>query len=268
MTVLVLGHNGMLGNCVVKYFQLMNYSVITTDHRWPSGEFKSFISLFSGDAIVNCIAALPNNKNSEQDIISINYDLPLWLAGNAKSNIVFAGTDGEFSGNLDPGKFYVYEDESDAGDTYGKYKALLFKKLNLNNNVRFIRTSIIGIEKNRSFSLLSWFLSIKPGSEVSGFKNVLWNGITSLEWAKMSFKLLNDWNCVTSSLKKNDNLIQVGSEKISKLELLEKMNAIFNRNLIIKSKEKQPACNRCLFQYNKSESIVAQLTELKLFYGL
>jgi dTDP-4-dehydrorhamnose reductase len=43
MEILILGHNGLLGNMVYKYFTSKNYSVITTDLRWNNNDFKDFI---------------------------------------------------------------------------------------------------------------------------------------------------------------------------------------------------------------------------------
>ena len=38
MKVLILGHTGMLGNCVYKYFSsFQNIETFTVDGRWPVG---------------------------------------------------------------------------------------------------------------------------------------------------------------------------------------------------------------------------------------
>ena len=43
MNILILGHTGMLGHMVAKVFEEKGYNIITTEHRWPSEEFKEFI---------------------------------------------------------------------------------------------------------------------------------------------------------------------------------------------------------------------------------
>ena len=53
---------------------------------------------------------------------------------------------------------YSETDKVDAKDLYGISK---FKGEIKSNNVLNIRTSIIGIELNSSYSLLNWFLSQK-----------------------------------------------------------------------------------------------------------
>ena len=41
--ILVLGHNGMLGHSTVEYFKRKNFEVSTTNHRFPSENFKKDI---------------------------------------------------------------------------------------------------------------------------------------------------------------------------------------------------------------------------------
>ena len=70
MKVLVLGHNGMLGNVVCEYLRrLDDVSFVTTRHRWSTDSFKTFIKNFDGDYIINCIGAIPQIT----DKFEINY---------------------------------------------------------------------------------------------------------------------------------------------------------------------------------------------------
>ena len=80
MKILVLGHKGMLGHMVYKYFIEKNFEVSTTSKRWPSSNFKDFIYEFNGDYIVNCIANIPQKKSKNFDI---NVDFPIWLDDKA-----------------------------------------------------------------------------------------------------------------------------------------------------------------------------------------
>ena len=42
--ILVLGHNGMLGNAICKFFDsLSDYKILTIDFRWDSDEFKEAV---------------------------------------------------------------------------------------------------------------------------------------------------------------------------------------------------------------------------------
>ena len=43
MEVLILGHRGMLGSMVHKYYEHENIECITTEHKWPSDNFKNAV---------------------------------------------------------------------------------------------------------------------------------------------------------------------------------------------------------------------------------
>ena len=85
-----------------------------------------------------------------------------------------------------------------------------------------IRCSIIGKEIKNYKSLVDWFLSSKKGIILNGFTNHLWNGVTTIYFAK----------CLKTIISKDiqiPNLIHlVPSNTISKYELLK----IFMKNLI------------------------------------
>lgn len=268
MKVFVLGHKGMLGNCLQKYLEEKKCKVITTYHRWDTEAFKNDVLESNSDFIINCIYSAPH-KNNSGIFTKNNFELPFWLINKTKAKILLPGTDGEFSGKQNESSYYYYDSRPDATDIYGKSKAQLTQLTKTNNRVRVIRSSIIGIENNSANSLLSWFLKLENGSTVNGFTNVLWNGISTLEWAKTAYKLLLDWDCIEeNSVKKSNNLIQIGSEKISKYELLNLFNLVFDKKMVIKEFLCPDPINRCLYQYNTTPSIHDQIVELKYFYGL
>lgn len=258
----------MLGNAVFKYFQTHGYQVVTTNYRWPETSFEEEIKNFTGDFIINCIGAFPNRGSSDNDIHQINFELPFWISKNSEAKLILPATDGEYSGNIAKEAYYDYSHHMDSAEVYGKSKAQLFTALKTNNKVRFIRTSIIGIEKNTANSLLSWFLNLPVLSKVNGYVNVLWNGITTLEWAKTAEKLASDWDAKNEDLNLHFNLVQIGSEKISKYELLTIFNDVYERNIVVCKTEAPTGINRCLYPYNKTKPIKNQLYELKQFYGL
>ena len=69
MKILILGHNGLLGNMVYKYFKSKSYQVITTNLRWPTEEFKFLVKDQQFDFIINCIANIGGNQKSKGLII-------------------------------------------------------------------------------------------------------------------------------------------------------------------------------------------------------
>ena len=172
MQVLILGHNGMLGHMVKKYFELKNIKVFTINYKFPSEQFKNEIIKFTGDFIINCIGAIPQKTK----VFDINFNLPLFLNDNVNCKIIHPGTDCEID-----------------NDDYGmsKKKASDYIKLN-SKNTKILKVSIIGPELNSKSSLMEWFLNSE--GEVFGYKNAYWNGITTLEWAKQCLSLMENWN--------------------------------------------------------------------------
>jgi dTDP-4-dehydrorhamnose reductase len=268
MTVLVLGHSGMLGNCVSRYLQSRGYRVHTVTTRWDSEEFKADIISFKGEYIVNCIGSLPNKGASEKEIIKNNLDLPLWLLSHSRSRMIFAGSDGEYSGSLAADKYYEVHNEPDASDVYGITKAEVTRAVKSSSNARVIRCSVIGVETSSSDSLLSWFLQLPEASVIQGYTNVLWNGITTLEWAKIAETMMREWDSEDKEIVSENNIVQAGSAKISKYELLLKFAEVFGKKVTINKAESKAEINRCLFPSHKTSDIDKQLTELRKFYEL
>lgn len=268
MIALVLGHKGMLGNCVTRYLALQHCGVETIDDLWDSVAFREKVRGFKGDFIINCIAALGKTTPPAQKA-SINVDLPLWLMEHPTAKLILPGTDGEFSGNTDADAFYYYESVPDAEDDYGRAKARLSEETRKRDNVRVLRTSIVGIETQSHTSLLSWFLNLRDHETVNGFTNILWNGVTTLEWAKWCYRLMSSWqDPAKSGITENRGIVQLGSEKISKFGLLKLFSETFGKPVTILAGNGEKAMNRCLFPYNQAPGLKEQLSELKLFYGL
>lgn len=234
MKILILGHNGMLGSMITKYFETKNIEIITTELRYPSQDFFSFLRTFDGDFIINCIASIPQRTNHFQ----INTDLPIWLCNNTTCRVIHPSTDCE-------------SDNSD----YGLSKKIASDYIKLySNNTKIIKTSIIGYEKNSKHSLLEWFLS--QDKEAEGYTNAIWNGITTLEWAKYSYRLINDWDSfpLVSTLS---------TKKVSKYELLNIFKEVHNKNITIIPTPK--GHDRSLNGNISLTDIKSQLIEMKKF---
>ena len=66
--ILVLGHRGMLGNAVYKYFSsLSDYEVLTMVARFGEEGFEKKIKDSSPDYIINCIGIIPQ-KNPDTSL--------------------------------------------------------------------------------------------------------------------------------------------------------------------------------------------------------
>ena len=236
MDTLILGHKGMLGHMVQFFLQKKSVNITTTDLKFPSQEFKDLVSEYKGDYIINCIGAIPQKTK----IFEINYDLPAWLEENARCRVIHPGTDCEM-------------DDDDYGTS--KKKATDFIKLK-RNKTKILKSSIIGPELNSKFSLMEWLLSSED--QVFGYSKAMWNGNTTLEWAKNCYQLMLNWETY------NIETVLEG-ECLSKYSLLKTIKDVFSKEISILAKE-EFKCNKCLRGEIKTKSIENQLQDLKTEY--
>jgi dTDP-4-dehydrorhamnose reductase len=234
MNILVLGHAGLLGNCVTKFFS-DKYSVTTIQDRYPSLSFIEHISSYNGDYIINCIGQIPQKV----DNFDVNVSLPILLDQIAKCRIIHPSSDCE-------------QDNS----AYGLSKKMASDYIvNFGQRTKIIQASIIGLELNSNHSLLSWALS--QSEEIHGYTKALWNGITTLEWCKVAENLMANWD----SYKKNTVF---GTNCISKYELLNIINKVFDAGITISPIDNGK--DRCLTLDHHVGDIEDKLVELKNFY--
>lgn len=233
--ILVLGGDGMLGH---KMFQELEQRfgdtkcsisspqagpVLTRTGLFPQGKvifdldvmgqihLRDVLCEHEPDFIVNCVGVIKQRPGAHDSILSISVNalLPHVLgeicsAWNGRlihfsTDCVFSGRDGS----------YTEASVSDADDLYGKSK---FMGEVQGPNALTLRTSIIGHELKNFTSLLEWFLS-QEGRAVSGFRNVLYSGVTTNFLAKV----------VGDVIERHANLsglYQVASDPISKYDLL------------------------------------------------
>ncbi len=270
MRIVVLG-NGMLGTTVRDYFaSLKKHEVVTffaheKESRFPSQIYKDFVLQFDqpGTVIINAAGAIPQRKED----MSINYELPEFLAANIKkAKVIHVSTDCVFSGNLPLPRMLVANNEKyaplDSETPYGLSKiqgeaAILEAN---NPNFKTVRTSIIGIDQNKS-GLLSWFLAREKGETVGGFAYHYWNGLTTLELAKQLESIIENWE--------GDKLIQIASQYVySKYELLRLFAANFKRYDIKIFFNGNGYCNRGLVSDYQIKDIDEQLFDFRKFYNL
>jgi dTDP-4-dehydrorhamnose reductase len=237
MKILILGHNGLLGNTVLKYFKSKKYEIIITDLRWPDNDFKSFISEQKVDYIINCIGVIPQKKPNDELYDLVNYQLPVWL-DSLNIKVIHPDTD-----------------EPD-DNPYGLAKRKA--REDINKNTKILKASIIGFEKNTQFSFLEWFLHSEKS--VSGYTNQYWNGITTLEWAECAEELMNNWD------KFNNVTILSNPDCLSKYEILLMFKKVFNKNIEIIPTEATLSKNNCMKADYVLEKLEAQLYEMKKFY--
>lgn len=257
--ILILGHKGMLGNAVYKFFSTQDeYTLLTTENRWGDNAFNKELRGSNAEVIINCIGIIPQKKHDVALYTTINVELPIFLESLNK-NVVHPSTDCEFSGNVASTYKYRKDDVRDAADDYGKSKAEISKRIESGfKNTKIIRTSIIGHEEKTHLSLLDWFLN--SVDKVNGYTNHYWNGITTLEWAKQCENLINNWD-------NSPVLNQYGTKDIrSKYDLLNDIKNVYAKKIEITPFESPTAVNKCLESDKEIASITEQLKELREFY--
>lgn len=208
--VLVLGGSGMLGSMVIDVLGRDPSLAVTAtvrDERWlrrvaglPRVTWRVFsadghrgLEVIEGhDWVVNCIGITKplirdDNPLEVERAIRVNSLFPYVLAdwaADVRARVIQIATDCVYSGAH--GR-YVEADVHDALDVYGKSKSLGEVR---REHVCNLRCSIIGPEPKYFKFLLEWFLHLPPRTEVEGFTNHLWNGLTTLHFARLCLGII------------------------------------------------------------------------------
>ncbi|MDQ0919940.1 SDR family oxidoreductase [Paenibacillus sp. V4I5] len=247
MRLLIIGGNGMAGHMLNQYFKRRtSHSVFYTtreavdpqgivlDVRDQAG-LESIIDTVQPDAVINCVALLNDNAScNELDSFKINSMLPHQLRTILErrgSKLIHISTDCVFSGKRGD---YIETDLPDWTSVYAKTKILGEV---ISDKHLTIRTSIVGPEiRSHGIGLLHWFMQQRGA--VSGYTQVLWNGVTTLQLAKAVDDMLRDG--VTG-------LIHLASHgKISKRDLLLLFQEIFEKNDVTVVPDDTPIQDRTL----------------------
>jgi dTDP-4-dehydrorhamnose reductase len=197
--ILVLGSEGMLGQAVVGVLAGRGWAVSGTQFLHPTAPWyldatagpDSWEPLFAAsqcDYVINCIGILKNavdesDAGSVQQAIRVNALFPYEVAQAAAARgarVLHISTDGVFAGGrAEP---YRESDPPDCTDHYGRTKALGECRA---PNVLNIRCSIVGRDWVEHKGLLEWLLCQPEGGEVQGFRDQLWNGVTTVQFAQL-----------------------------------------------------------------------------------
>tara|TARA_B100001248_G_C27357924_1_gene444828 strand:- start:378 stop:1283 length:906 start_codon:yes stop_codon:yes gene_type:complete len=290
--VLILGSTGMLGKMVSlvfsKYSQDNLYFTSRSDDKFNKemngvilnfdpikDNFDDLCKRVNPKFVINCIGAIKptitDKKESINNAISINSLFPLKISQTGIDldfNYIQIGTDCVFSGSK--GK-YLESSMTDATDVYGKTKIVGEIP---SANKALIRSSIVGPETGNGKSLLNWFLRTEE-IEVNGFTDHGWNGVTTLNFAKIVLG-------ITKNQKNNIKLQHlIPKDKVSKYELLLlfqeyfskqiKINDVISNNRVDRTlKTNNSKTNEELWKlggYQKIPSIRENISELAEFEG-
>ncbi len=260
MRVCVLGHRGMLGHVVCRYLKEAGHKVLTLDGRFEashSGAFVAKINDLDVQWCVNCIGILKRGEVSPSLMDSVNHCLPAECSRKLLPccGLIHASSDGVFSASSSA---CYWDSPLNAADDYGVSKGLAETALQRENDF-IIRCSIVGPEQGTQRSLLAW-LEAQRG-EVPGYTNRMWNGVTTLEWAK----------CCDSILRGVDGaegrIVQLASmPPVSKRDLLQTMADCWGWNVSVRPVEADLAVSRYMVPNVPAVPIRTLLAELKTWY--
>lgn len=269
MKIYLFGSTGMLGRYI--YSVLINfYEVICInrkDYDIENDNFEKLEYILSStikndDVIINCAGIIPQktSKNDYKKYIKVNTLFPHKLYDiieryNKQDNqdkydkynlkLIHITTDCVFDGSRGN---YTENDIHTATDIYGVSKSLGEPK-----NATVIRTSIIGEELSGKKSLIEWVKSNKD-SEINGYTNHYWNGVTCLTLANF-IKYIIENRLFWSGVK------HIHSEdSVSKYHLCCYINEIYNLNIKINKYEDNISKNMTLIgEIITKESICEQI---------
>jgi dTDP-4-dehydrorhamnose reductase len=215
-----------------------------------ASEEIDFNQAFGGrpiDFIVNAIGIIKQviNEGVSSDIHkaqAINCNFVSTLNDFSESSevpVIQIGTDCVFSGSRGN---YFESDTFEETDIYSKTKIDGEKNSPLS---MILRTSIIGREIRSSNSLLEWLLAQKKNSEVKGFTNHFWNGVTTFHFSNLVKGIIESKEFTPGTF----HVLPAGT--VSKYELLKLIAEKFQRSdLKINKFEAPVAIDRTLATLN------------------
>ena len=196
MRIIILGHTGMLGQALAR---VSAESLVRSVGVARKGEVKwdasrsSFrelcqkLDISESDVVANCIGWIPQKSLGDSTMDArladhLNRALIVEIA-KAQESLGFAwaqiATDCIFS--TSPGPHYENSDPL-PNDLYGETK--LAGEMSMQGAMK-IRSSIVGHDENYGSGLFEWFRRLPYGEIVSGYTNALWNGVTTLAFARL-----------------------------------------------------------------------------------
>jgi dTDP-4-dehydrorhamnose reductase len=255
-TVLVLGGTGMLGHELVRVLA-GEFDVHATVRRrtasveaalavplheydaWSDEGLDGVLDRTRPDVVVNCIGLVKQLREASEPIqaITLNSLLPHQVAESCAARsvrLIHVSTDCVFSGRIPAGARYRESDVPDPVDLYGRSK--LLGEID-DSHALTLRTSIIGWELERATGLLEW-ATAQRGSEVSGFVNAWFSGLTTTALSRVIAVLIEQFPGLVG-------LYHASAEPISKHDLLVRLNDVLGLELSIVPAE-EPRINRSL----------------------
>lgn len=236
MKVAVLGSTGMAGHMITSYLRQQGHDVTTVARANADikldienhTQVRKFFDTIGDDYdfVINCIGVLVKESNDHPDrAVWINGWFPQYAAQRLQhkhTRFIHLSTDCVFDGSQEGN----YEEHSVPTETnvYGRSKAM--GEVHNNKDITF-RMSIIGPELTRHTGLLDWFV-LNTETQLPGWTNAYWNGITTLELARC-IDIYMKSPVITGVYHLVNN-----SNRISKHDLLNKINQAYKLGKTVK----------------------------------
>lgn len=213
---------------------------------WDSSALNGIVA---GDVVVNCIGVInrfcrDDDPDGIRRAAMVNAAFPHLLLREVErrgARLVQIATDCAYSGRTGA---YTELVKRDPRDIYGMSKCLgeLRSPAALN-----IRCSIIGPEApDRGYSLLEWFVSHRSGSEVPGYTDHRWNGVTTLQFARLCASFVLNNSLFEQCRAQSHTHHFTPNEAVSKFELLQILQAILAPQLHVVACESEDPVDRTL----------------------
>lgn len=206
-SVLVVGSQGMIGRMVEHTLVSAGLQVEgisrsgmggflpTSVQDWTKFLKDKFQQSSTTGYLINCVGLtkshIPTNPPPSKRVLAIeaNSLFPAKLAAACEANgvrMIQIQTDCVFSGNTGG---YKEASPHDAIDLYGRSKSLGEVD---SESLMSLRCSVIGPERQgKSTLFFEWLRNLPAKSEVNGFINHRWNGLTSLTVAKVILGIIS-----------------------------------------------------------------------------
>lgn len=227
MRIFILGANGVLGNHIMSNFlearknpiDISRRTVPTIKQKLTNPEaFVESLGIKKDDVVINALGVTRhrierNWPGADLDSVELmNSRLPFALGTLSQekgARVIQIGTDCVFSGEKGA---YVESDPYDASDPYGLSKAVGESA----PGICVIRSSSVGPSGSRGPQLWDWVKNQAPNSEIPGYSNVFWNGVTFRVHARLlnaivtkQFPLLATQHLVPANSVSKDNLVRL-----------------------------------------------------------
>ncbi len=254
--ICIIGHQGMLGHFLDAYFKSLGHECLPVTKSYSVAEaevwFDELLQL-QPEWVINCASVAVKPETSTQLQWEVNFSLPFLLAKALPDGIGLIQSSSDAVFPKRGGGPYWAEDPSNPDEDYGLAKKMAEEAISRPFHF-IIRACLIGPEVKTTQNLLSWTLA--QGGDFSGYSNHRFNGITTLQWAKIAERIMNG----EFSEKK---LLQPATDPaISLLELMHLIRNTWQAPATIQEIESPEPLNRILISNVEVPYIQEQLNEL------